>query len=289
MNILVTGANGFIGKNLCVELSKEYKVFALVRNPSKASQSTNIINIAHDFTQPLNKSALPSKIDAVIHLAQSNQYRNFPDGMPDMVAVNLLGLTDILNFAKDTGCEYFVNFSSGSVYDPSKEDQSESADVNPQSAYPLTKYVSEKLVNLYSGYFKTLNLRLFFPYGPGQEGMLIPNLVNSVKSANPIGVQGDEGGLELCPIYISDVISVCEKLLNQQVTGVLNVGGIEQLRMETIGNEIGKALNKPANFNIDSTATPALFRPSLAKMQELLGDHQFTTFSEGIERVVAAS
>jgi len=285
MNILITGANGFIGKSLCKELSRQHKVFALARSFSVKSESANLIQISHDFTQPLNTNKLPNNVDAVIHLAQSNQYRNFPDGMTDMVAVNLLGLTEILNFAKDVDCKYFINFSSGSVYDPQNPDQSENASVNPNAAYPLTKHISEKLVDLYQGYFKTLSLRLFFPYGPGQEGMLIPNLFNSIKDGNSIGLQGNEGGLELCPIFINDVVKVCERLLEQQIVGVLNVGGIEQLRLKTIGEEIAKTIGTKANFNVDNTATPALFRPSLLKFKELMGGHEFTTFSEGIKKL----
>lgn len=287
MNILVTGAKGFIGQSLTKDLSNNHTVYALARSFEKNSTSKNLIHIEHDFNKPLDSNRLPEKIDAVIHLAQSSQYRNFPEGMRDMVAVNLLGLTEVLDYAKAADCDYFINFSSGSVYDPSNPDQSETANLNPKAAYPLTKFMSEKLVDLYQGFFKTLNVRLFFPYGPGQEGMLIPNLINSVKQGNPIGLQGNQGGLELCPIYISDVVSICTTLLGAQTIGVLNVGGNEQLRLETIGNEIGAAIGKPASFNVDVAATPALFRPSLDRMQKLLAEHEFVSFKEGINRVVS--
>jgi len=286
MKILITGANGFIGQALCKKLSESHQVFAMARSFKQASTTDNLVQISHDMTQPLNQADLPDKIDAVIHLAQSSQYRSFPDGMRDMISVNILGLTDVLDYAKEAGCEYFVNFSSGSVYDPSQADQSETAQLLPKAAYPLTKHMSESLVALYTQYFKTLSLRLFFPYGPGQEGMLVPNLVNSVKSNNTVNLQGNEGGLEICPILVDDVIEVCERLLVQQTDGIINIAGYEQLRLKTIVQEIGEAVEVEPNFEIDANASPALFRPSLEKMKSLMQDYKLASFKEGITQVV---
>ena len=286
MKILITGANGFIGKTLVKNLSVSHEVFAMARSFNKHINSENIVQISHDMTQPLDANGLPSNIDAVIHLAQSSQYRKFPTGMRDMISVNVLGLTDILDYAKSADCEYFLNFSSGSVYDPSQTDQSEKAKIAPQSAYPLTKQISENIVDLYSEFFTTLNLRLFFPYGPGQEGMLVPNLINSVKNKNAINLQGTKGGLEICPIYVDDVIEICGRLLSEKPSGIMNVAGYEQLRLETIVQEIGKVLGVTSNFEKDAFATPALFRPSLDKMKSLMQDFKHISFEEGIRKVI---
>ena len=286
MNILMTGANGFIGKALTEYLSHQHKVYALSRSHDNKLVSNNVVYLEQDFKKPLDSKSLPKKIDTIIHLAQSSQYRSFPEGMKDMVAVNLLGLTEVLDYAKTAECQHFINFSSGSVYDPSKSDQSEGALVNPKAAYPLTKLVSEKFVDLYQDYFKVLNVRLFFPYGPGQEGMLVPNLINSVKKGNPIGLQGSEGGLEICPIYIDDVIKVCDILINTQTQGILNVAGVEQLRLKEIGEQIGNTLGRSPTFTVNQEVEPPLFRPSLEKMRKLLRNHEFISFQEGTKKMI---
>ena len=178
MNILVTGANGFIGQSLTKELSSNYTIYALARSFKNSSSSKNLIQVEHDLTKPLDSRSLPEKIDAIVHLAQSSQYRNFPEGMRDMVAVNLLGLTEVLDYAKAADCDYFINFSSGSVYDPSNADQSETATLSPQVAYPLTKFISEKLVDLYQSFFKTLNVSCLLYTSPSprdQRGSRMPS------------------------------------------------------------------------------------------------------------------
>jgi len=286
MNLLVTGANGFIGKALLAQLNTQHEIFGLVRDSSKCLELENVSYREHDLTRKLDINSLPKEIDAVVHLAQSNQYRNFPDGMQDMADVNISGLVDVLEYARKANCQYFLNFSSGSVYSTNPEEQTEESDVKPQSAYPLTKLIGEQITELYSDFFTTLNLRLFFPYGPGQRGMLIPNLVNAVRSGNPIGIQGNSGGLKLCPIYIDDVISVCSRCLEEKEAGIMNVGGPDTLSLQDIGTQIAQTEGLKASFDVNSDATPAEFIPTLENMKRLLGDQSLTRFNEGIVKTM---
>lgn len=287
MNLLVTGANGFIGKALLAQLNTQHNIFALVRDASKCKQLERVNYIEHDLTEKLTTDSLPKEVDAIVHLAQSNQYRSFPEGMQDMTDVNVSGLVDILEYARNANCQHFINFSSGSVYSTNPNEQTEKSFVKPQSAYPLTKLISEQISDLYSEFFTILNLRLFFPYGPGQRGMLIPNLINAVRSGNPIGIQGDSGGLKLCPIYIDDVVSVCSQCIEDKKAGIMNVGGPETLPLKDIARQIAHTEGLEALFDINSDATAAEFSPTLERMKQLLGDSKMTRFDEGIIKTMS--
>jgi len=285
MNILITGASGFIGRALTTFLRTNNEVTGLVRDLEKYPNLKNANFVSHDFKEALDINSLPKNIDAVIHLAQSNQFRNFPAGMRDMTNVNISGLVDILEYARVAGCQHFINFSSGSVY-PSNGLQSEVSTVKPTLAYPLTKYISEQLTDLYSEFFRTLNLRLFFPYGPGQQDMLIPNIIKSIKNNRVIYLQGCNGGLTICPIYIDDVISVCSKCLENKTEGLMNVAGFESISLKQISQQISKVINKQAIYQIDDEATPPVYTPNLELLKTLLGSHNLTPFSEGINRTL---
>ncbi len=286
MKLLITGANGFVGRAMLDQMSGEHRIYALTRNVDGLAPRNNVEFIQHDFSKPIVKEKFPESIDAVIHLAQSNEYRNFPAGMADMVKVNIAGLVDVLSYAKESGCKHFINFSSGSVYSGTPEIQDEDSILKPQNAYPLTKYISEQITDLYQTYFSTLNLRLFFPYGPGQQGMLIPNIINSVKTGSEIGLQGDDGGLVLCPIFVNDVVKLCQICLAESVSGTMNVGGVEQVSLRQVANEIGSNVRREPVFNIDSSAVPAQFEPSLQRMIDVFGKNRLTTFSEGISKTI---
>ena len=286
MKLLITGANGFIGRAMLNQLSSEHEIHALVRQSDVSIENSNVRFIQHDFSNPLNKEELPDSIDAVIHLAQSGEYRNFPSGMSDMVKVNIAGLVNVLDYAHESGSKHFINFSSGSVYSGSPETQTEDSSVAPQSAYPLTKYISEQITELYAPFFSTLNLRLFFPYGPGQQGMLIPNIINSVKNGSEIGLQGTQGGLMLCPIFVNDVVKVCEACLVQEVSGTMNVAGLEVITLSQIANEIAITVSNDPVFKVDSDSTPAQFSPSLQRMKAVLNDPNFTSFADGVKKTI---
>jgi len=286
MNLLITGANGFIGKAMLKRMCNKHNIVGLVRDSGKCEELDNVKFVNHDLSRRLDTKELPNKIDAVIHLAQSNKYRNFPEGMRDMTDVNISSLVDLLEYARNAECRQFINFSSGSVYSTDPSAQSEDSPITPNGAYPLTKYVAEQITDLYSDFFTTLNIRLFFPYGPGQKGMLMPNIINSVKSGNAIGLQGKSGGLKLCPIYIDDVVSICAECLDKNTAGLMNVGGLETLTLQNIAHEIEKIVDQKAIFKVDYDSTPAEFTPTLDRMKKLLEEKELTKFSTGIENTI---
>ncbi len=74
MNILITGATGFVGSHLCELLTKNgHNVFGLVRNPAKAKEfnvpGTYVTGSLSSTDQNTWIDQLPEKLDAVIHTA----------------------------------------------------------------------------------------------------------------------------------------------------------------------------------------------------------------------------
>jgi len=109
MNLLITGANGFIGKAMLKRMCNKHNIVGLVRDSGKCEELDNVKFVNHDLSRRLDTKELPNKIDAVIHLAQSNKYRNFPEGMRDMTDVNISSLVDLLEYARNAECRQFIN------------------------------------------------------------------------------------------------------------------------------------------------------------------------------------
>ena len=65
LNILVSGASGLIGHELCRKLSSENNVYAISRNSPKLD-SVNFINF--DLSKEFNFKILPKKIDVIYDL-----------------------------------------------------------------------------------------------------------------------------------------------------------------------------------------------------------------------------
>ena len=139
--VLVTGGTGFLGKALLPQL-QGHDIFALRRSPS--GEENGISWIQADLGEPVNTAALPGKIDAVIHLAQSPEYRNLPDGAPHVFRVNTAATAELLEYVRHAGAEQFLYASTGSIYEPFKGSMLETEPVAPKNFYPASKLAGER-------------------------------------------------------------------------------------------------------------------------------------------------
>ena len=73
--------------------------------------------------------------------------------------------------------------------------------------YSATKVAAERLAQAYDQHLDIAILRLFVPYGPGQERRMLPRLVERVRAGAPIQLNRD-GRPRMNPIYVDDVVDV---------------------------------------------------------------------------------
>lgn len=289
MNIVLTGATGFIGSHLRKELVAGNDVVAPVRQiPQGAGE--NVAWVQSDLANGERLSAsLPGSIDAVIHLAQSKGYRHFPDEAADIFDVNVASTLALLEYARKSGAKTFIFASTASIYQQGREPLHEDAPLVPASFYARSKRMAEMLVESYAGFYRCIILRIFTVYGPGQAGMLIPGLIEKVRSGSPIQVQGKEG-LTLSPVYVDDVNRAIRASLEQGTAPgleIINVGGGEQLSIRRMGEAIGSVLGIAPQFEFTPGDEPGGWTADIARMGSVLGLSDLTTFEEGIGKTVS--
>ena len=136
-------------------------------------------------------------------------------------------------------------------------------------------------------FFNTVVLRIFFAYGPGQEGMLVPSLIDRVLARDAVTVEGDPG-LRINPIYIDDVVRVFEPALTLRLPGVFNVAGDEPVTITKLVELIGAAAGEtPLIGHTISDAVGDLLGDN-GRMREALGVLAEVDLSEGLRRTVEA-
>ncbi|WP_303289837.1 SDR family oxidoreductase [Marinobacter sp. SS5-14b] len=114
MNILITGATGFIGKHLCVALTQQgHHVMALMRNPDKlrslrefvqgsGGQPERITVMQGDLEKPgLGLSSALEGIDCIVHLAARFAWNLAPD---EARRTNVTGSLHVAELAKQLDC-----------------------------------------------------------------------------------------------------------------------------------------------------------------------------------------
>lgn len=281
MRILLTGASGFIGTRLLPILAERHEVVTIGRTRAVGSGE----HVEHDLLLPLDRARLPGRLDAVVHLAQSRSYRDFPEQADDIFSVNVQATFNLLEYARESGAGSFVFASTGGVYGYSYERLVETDPVNPLNFYLTSKYAAELLIGNYRLFFDTVVFRFFFVYGPGQARMLIPTLLERVQAGEPITVEG-EPGLRINPIYIDDALDVFERALALERSDLFNVAGDEVVAIDELVRVMGRVVGREPEIRYSESSYDGDLVGDNARMKEVLGVQPQTTLERGLSSML---
>ncbi len=282
---VVTGATGLVGRAVLPALASRFVVHGVARRP----QPSGTVQWHHlDLSAPCRLESLPKRTEAVVYLAQSELFRDFPDHCLDVHQVNTGNLVRFLDYARRAGARTFVFASSGGVYGGGGDGFSEDQVVpvhDDRDFYLATKVCSEVLARSFAALFNVVILRLFFVYGPGQRStMLIPRLIARVQDGAPIILQGEQG-IRLNPTHVSDAAEAVVRAVGLTHSETVNVAGPEVLTLREMGEIIGQIVGKRPVFTVEERSTPRHLCGDLAKMRRLLGAPR-VGFAEGVQSIV---
>ena len=284
MTLVVTGAAGLLGGALLpVLVQRDDDVVALHRPGAEPAPVDGVHWVAQDLTQPL-ADGLPKEVDGVFHLAQSRRFREFPAGAVDVMEVNTMATTRLLDYCRDCGGRTFVYASSGAVTGAGAAEIDESEPPAPSNLYAVSKYASELVVAQYRSVLAAHSLRYFFIYGPGQQAMMMPGIIARVRSGQTVQLAG-ENGISINPVYADDAASATAAALDLDEGATINVAGPETVTIRQIAEIIGGEVGKAPTF--ENVAEQPDFVASIDRMTRLLGAPT-TTPSEGLACMVAA-
>lgn len=249
-SILVTGANGLLGRSVVARLASTNEVCAMVHAlPEDPLPGVRYLPV--DFAGNWDVGALPQKVHAIVHLAQSAHFRDVPARALEVFQVNIASTALLLDYAWRTGVERFVYASSGGIYSGGIQTFRETSPViQPDTlGYYLGSKVScEALASSYARFMKIMVLRFFFIYGKGQNRtMLIPRLIDNIRGGKPVTIQG-ENGLRLNPIHVSDASAAVVAALGSENSAIYNVAGPQVLSLRELCGEIQALVGKSARF-----------------------------------------
>jgi nucleoside-diphosphate-sugar epimerase len=215
--ILVTGAGGFIGYNLCIALADSgHEVIGVNRHYPKHvmdGPQQHFRAVTTDFRNWNLMNELLSGVEVVFHLASAHLQISLPDS--EYWDVNVHSLKPLLELAEKCGVQRFVHASSVSVYgDLTEMPATEESPCNPQSIYGQTKLAGEKEVLSFAETtgFPVVITRPAWVYGPHCPRTL--RLYKALRKGH-FAMIGNGGNLRH-PIFIADMIEAFRLTMEAQ-------------------------------------------------------------------------
>jgi nucleoside-diphosphate-sugar epimerase len=202
MNVVITGATGFIGNAVAQRLSQEHTVWCTMRRTSDVSKLENIrCDVLYvDERASLYKSLSEIRPEMVIHLAGVFLSEHNSENIAGMIDSNIDFPAVLFDAAYEAGCRQYINTGScwqnfqGKVYEP----------VN---LYAATKQALEDVLKyyVYAKNAKAITLSIFDSYGPNDTRNKILNIIARLSDGDSIGMSGGEQKMYLC--YIEDIVN----------------------------------------------------------------------------------
>ena len=235
MRILVTGGAGFIGSHVAdrfIELGHEV---AILDDLSTGRQEN--VNPKAKFYE---KSLLDEDLNDVIkefspqiidhHAAQVNVRKSVDDPAFD-ARVNVLGAIRLYQCVAEAGCGKIIYSSSGGACygEPSNTPADENTPINPLCPYGVSKYTSEKYLELYSRLydFRHTILRYANVYGPRQdphgEAGVVAIFSELMLDGERPSIFGD-GTKTRDYVFVEDIVQANALALEGGDGGIYNVG-----------------------------------------------------------------
>lgn len=256
MNILITGAAGYIGNYFTKKITFRYpKInFICIDNLNsyydkrikhlRVKQLKKIKNIKFfklDIKDKIKINALFKKyrFKEIYHFAAQAGVRYSETNPHAYIDSNITGFSNIIEASKKNKIIKFFYSSSSSVYGDYKNSPFKENDkLRPKSLYALTKKFNEELAKTYfDNYkFKSIGLRFFTVIGEsGRPDMLINKYLDASFNKKKFYLN-NRGRGERDFTYIYDVVDIVLKLRNKSIkkNEVFNICGNNTTKLQTI-------------------------------------------------------
>ncbi|MBI4162272.1 MAG: NAD-dependent epimerase/dehydratase family protein [Candidatus Aenigmarchaeota archaeon] len=196
--ILVTGASGFVGRNLVKELLRQNKkVRCFVRKTSGISQLKGAEIFYGDVTDKKSLVRATKGVSSVVHLAAITGFGDYRLNYK----VHVLGAENLIETCKENNVKRIIDVSTVATLAERKSD------------YGITKALADDLF-IKSGLSVTI-LKPDFIYGPDGRGFL--ELVGAIKRRKIIPVVG-HGNFIRYPVHVDDVVAAIISSLNKKLS-----------------------------------------------------------------------
>lgn len=307
MNILITGAAGFIGSHLCKHFLDQSH-FVLGLDNLCTGRLKNIdefkSNINFEFKNVDVSKSLPLEIvnkkkwDWVMHFASPASPPKYFALPIETMTVNAEGTRYLLELCRSTGAKFFYSSTSEVYGDPEIHPQPESywGNVNSigvRSIYDEAKRYAEAMIYSYHREFKVdvRVIRIFNTYGPKmdpEDGRVVTNLMFQALRNQPMTIYGD-GKQTRSFQYVSDLVDGIDRLMKCNYSMPVNLGNPEEFTILEFAEKVRQLVPTKGELEFRPLPQddPKQRKPVISLAKEKLGWEPKVKLSEGLALTLA--
>lgn len=292
MKILVTGASGLIGSELCEQLHRDHEVWAV----DNMSRGTKIPNCTKFIKEDLRDNSfiqfLPKDIEIIYHFAAINGTENFYSRPNEVLSNNIQIDLNVFEYAK--ACENLkkIFYSSSSELLSHEHFCRETKSVliddisNPRWSYKISKISSENY--LHNSNLPWVIIRYFNVYGKEtKSGHIVFDQIQKHKK----GIYEVIGAEETrCYTHVQDAVDATVFLVDKiKEREVINIGSDDEITALDAARIIGSNMGIS---DVDYKSIPGLNgspkrrKPDISKLLSYYKDYSPRNFDNGIRDIL---
>ena len=297
MKILVTGASGLLGTEICRQLREEggHDVWAVDNH----SRSTTVPDCEHfvelDLTNGASFEQLPTDFEYIYHYAAINGTKNFYERPNHVLWTNMVtdfNMFELAGMCKKTLKKFVYASSSEVVSGNPQSPVPETLDIaitgihNARWSYRLPKVCSENFLHN-CDQFKWMIFRYFNVYGDNSKaGHFLADQIAKIKSG-VFEVTGPEETRSFC--HVEDAVRATILASRVVENCVVNIGNDRKITVMEAAQVIARAMghSNPVWITTPGKAgsTPNR-RPDIGKLRALFRDYRPRTFEQGVQEII---
>lgn len=272
--IIVTGANGQLGKQMVEELSPDlYEVYPFDKNGLDITNMSQVMYILKQIHPHV-----------IIHCAAYTKVDAAEEEEDLAYLVNAIGTRNVAVVAQNLGAK-FVYISTDYVFPGDKVNgYHEFHQPAPINIYGASKYAGEQFVkDLHNQYFIIRTSWLYGKYGNN----FVKTMMRLGEEKESLSIVADQVG---SPTYVKDLIAVIKKLIVTSLYGTYHVSNSGSCSWYELAKEIFSQSNKQVKvFSVSTEEFGAKApRPKCSifqhKMLQLNGFSKMPSWEEGLKR-----
>lgn len=280
--VLVTGAGGFIGSHLTERLVQEgARVRAMVHYNALGSWGwlddspvrSDIEIIAGDICDGDCVRRAAENIDIIFHLAALIGIPYSYIAPASYVRTNVEGTLNLLQAARDVGCERFIHTSTSEVYGTARfVPITESHPLSSQSPYAATKIAADKLAEAFHLSFglPVVTVRPFNTFGPRQSARaIVPTIISQCLHGEKIYLGNLDPTRDLN--YVTNTVEgfVLAASVPSAIGETINLGSGREISIGDLARLIARLMGKET---VAVVPQGERIRPRGSEVERLIAD-----------------